>query len=233
MARYSLFGAANTPRHIAEADSVAVLGLGRFGTALALELVASGTEVLGIDSDADIVQNLSGELTQVVRADSTKQEVLHQLAIDEFDRVVVAIGSNVRASILTCSALLAMKIPVIWAKAVDDQHGLILEQLGIPHVIYPEKDMGRRVAHVVRGSALDFIEVAPGYAAVKAPAPSAIQGKPLGRTSLRETHGVAVAAYQHGDEPWQNADSTTVLQPGDTVLVLGPTAVAESFAQLR
>lgn len=232
MAKFGIFSG-DTSRRIAEADSVAVIGLGRFGSALALELMASGTEVLGIDLDEELVQALNGELTQVVRTDSTKQEALRQLAIDEFDRVVVAIGSNVSASILTCSALLTMKIPVIWAKAVDDQHGLILEQLGVHHVIYPEKDMGRRVAHLVRGAALDFIEVAPGYAAVTAPVPSSIQGVALGATALRRNHGVTIAAYQHGDEPWQNADNATTLQEGDTVLVLGPTKKAESFAQLR
>ena len=232
MARFGIFSG-DTSRRIAEADSVAVIGLGRFGSALALELMANGTEVLGIDLDEELVQALNGELTQVVRADSTKQEALRQLAVNEFDRVVVAIGSNVSASILTCSALLNMKIPVIWAKAVDDQHGLILEQLGVHHVIYPEKDMGRRVAHLVRGAALDFIEVAPGYAAVKAPVPSTIQGVPLGETALRQTYGVTIAAYQHGEERWQNADNTSVLRAGDTMLVLGPTAKAESFAQLR
>lgn len=107
------------------------------------------------------MQAINGQLTQVVRADSTKREVLQQLALEEFDRVVVAIENNISASILTTSVLLGMKIPVIWAKAVDDQHRLILEQLGVHHVIYSEKDMGRRVAHPVRGAALVFIEIAP------------------------------------------------------------------------
>jgi trk system potassium uptake protein TrkA len=146
---------------------------------------------------------------------------------------VVAIGSDISASILTCSILLSMRIPVIWAKATDDRHGLILEQLGVPNVVYPEKDMGRRVAHLVRGAALDYIEVAPGYALVKAPAPSTIHGKRLGETRLRADYGVTIAAFQHGDEPWRNADADTTLGPGDTVLVVGPTADAESFAQLR
>ncbi len=232
MAKFSIFGGDDTSHRIAEADSVAVIGLGRFGIALALELMAGGTEVLGIDTDEEVVQSLNGELTQVVRADSTKREVLKQLAINEFDRVVVSIGNNVSASILTCSALLTMKIPVIWAKAVDDQHGLILEQLGVHHVIYPEKDMGRRVAHLVRGAALDYIEVAKGYALVKAPVPTEIQGKPLGETDLRRVRGVTIAAYQHGTDPWRNADNATVLESGDTILVVGPTAKAESFAQL-
>ncbi|WP_022887879.1 potassium channel family protein [Agromyces italicus] len=232
MVRFPLFGG-DTSRRIAEADSVAVIGLGRFGSALALELMAGGTEVLGIDLEEDLVQALNGELTQVVRADSTKEEALRQLAVDEFDRVVVAIGGDISASILTCSVLLSMKIPVIWAKAVDDRHGLILEQLGVHHVIYPEKDMGRRVAHLVRGAALDYIEVAPGYALVKTAAPSVLHGKPLGDTGIRSSHGITVAAYQHGDEAWRNADNATVLHAGDTILIVGPTADAEAFAQLR
>lgn len=232
MVRFSLFGG-DASRRIAEADSVAVIGLGRFGSALAHELMAAGTEVLGIDLDEDLVQAHNGELTQVVRADSTREEALRQLAIDEFERVVVAIGDDVSASILTCSVLLSMRIPVIWAKAVDDRHGLILEQLGVHKVIYPEHDMGRRVAHLVRGAALDYIEVAPGYALVKAAAPSMLHGVALGETGVRTTHGITVAAYQHGADEWHNADNTTVLQPGDTILIVGPTERAEAFAQLR
>lgn len=232
MVKFPFFGG-DTSRRIAEADSVAVIGLGRFGSALAVELMAGGTEVLGIDLEEDLVQTLNGQLTQVVRADSTKEEALRQLAIDEFDRVVVAIGGDVSASILTCSVLLSMQIPVIWAKAVDDRHGLILEQLGVHHVIYPEKDMGRRVAHLVRGAALDYIEVAPGYALVKTAAPSLLHGKRLGDTGIRASHGITIAAYQHEEEPWRNADNNTMLHEGDTVLVVGPTSSAEAFAQLR
>ncbi|KRC62158.1 potassium transporter [Agromyces sp. Root81] len=218
---------------MAEADSVAVIGLGRFGSALALELMAGGTEVLGIDVDETLVQSLNGRLTQVVRADSTKEEALRQLAVDEFDRVVVAIGDDISASILTSSVLLSMGIPVIWAKVVDDRHGLILEQLGVHHVIYPEKDMGRRVAHLVRGAALDYIEVDPGYALVKAAAPVMLIGKRLGDSGLRTEHDVTVAAFKRAGEQWRNADADTVLHAGDTILVVGPTASAESFAQLR
>ena len=129
MPKFLSFG--QDARRIAEADSVAVIGLGRFGTSLALELMASGTEVLGIDSDEAIVQSLNGELTQVVRADSTRLDVLQQLAIGEFDRVVVAIGSDITASILTSSLLLQLAVPVIWAKAIDERHGAVLEQLGV------------------------------------------------------------------------------------------------------
>lgn len=232
MARFTLFGA-DTSRRIAEADSVAVIGLGRFGSSLALELMAGGTEVLGIDVDEELVQSLNGRLTQVVRADSTKEEALRQLAIDEFDRVVVAIGDDISASILTCSVLIGMKIPGIWAKAVDDRHGIILEQLGVHHVIYPEKDMGRKVAHLVRGAAQDYIEIERGYAVVKSTPPARLCGMPLGTTGLRKEFGVTVAAYKKPGADWTNADADTVLGPEDTILIVGPTRKAEGFAQLR
>lgn len=231
MAKFSLFG--DNSRRIAEADSVAVIGLGRFGLSLALELMASGTEVLGIDSRDEIVQSLNGQLTQVVRADSTKEEVLRQLAVHEFDRVVVAIGNDVQASILTASLLLQLKVPVIWAKAVSAQHGRILEQLGIHHVVYPEADMGRRVAHLVRGAAIDFLEIDKGYALVKADVPVRFQGTPLGETNLRQMYGVTITAFKDAAGAWRNADNQTVLSAGDTVLAVGPTSKAEAFAQLR
>lgn len=230
MARFTRFR--DTQRRIAEADSVAVIGLGRFGNSLAMELMSSGTEVLGIDADEDIVQSLNGQLTQVVRADSTKEEALRQLAVNEFDRVVVAIGSDIQASILTCSALLSMKVPQIWVKAADDRHGLILEQLGVHHVIYPEKEMGKRVAHLVRGAAMDFLEIDRGYAMVKTVAPSRLHGVRLGDTGIRRSHGVTIAAFQRPESAWQNADAETVLGPGDKILIVGPTTKAEDFAQL-
>ncbi|MFE5670255.1 potassium channel family protein [Agromyces sp. NPDC056523] len=234
MARFTLFGgASDTSRRIAEADSVAVIGLGRFGTSLALELMAGGTEVLGIDADEEIVQSLNGVLTQVVRADSTKSEALQQLAVDEFDRVVVAIGSDITASILTCSVLLGMKVPGIWAKAVTEQHALILEQLGVHRVIRPEAEMGRRVAHLVRGAAQDYIEIDRGYAIVKSIPPARLHGIPLGKTGLRKEFGVTIAAFKKPGGEWHNADAETVLSEGDTILIVGPTRKAEGFAQLR
>lgn len=220
-------------RRIAEADSVAVIGLGRFGTSLALELMETGTEVLGIDVDDTIVQSMNGRLTQAVRADSTKLDVLEELGIGGFERVVVAVGSDIKVSILTASLVLRLGVPVVWAKADDEQHALILEQLGVHRVLAPERDMGRRVAHLVRGAAADYVEIDPGYAMVKTIAPTALHGITLAEAEVRSTHAVTVAAYRGRDGQWQNAEATTELQAGDTVLVVGPTARVESFAQLR
>lgn len=233
MARSGFFSGAARASRIAEADSVAVIGLGRFGQALAMELMATGTEVLGIDTSEEIVQSLNGVLSQVVRADSTKEETLRQLAVNDFDRVVVAIGTDIQSSILTTSLLIRLGVPQIWAKAVSDPHGQILAQLGVPHVIYPEHDMGRRVAHLVRGAALDYIEVDSDYAIVKMQPNSALLGKRLGDTRLRQEHGVTVMAVRRGDDPWRNADAETTVSTGDTVLIAGPTRQAEEFGQLR
>lgn len=231
MARFPRISASAS--RIAEADSVAVIGLGRFGLALALELMASGTEVLGIDQDEEIVQSLNGDLTQVVRLDSTREEALRQVAVDEFDRVVVAIGDDLKASILTCSVLRSMGVPSIWAKAVDERHALILEQLGVHHVISPEKDMGRRVAHLVRGAAIDFLEIDEGYALVKTAVPADLHGIRLGDAKPRTRFGVTIAAFRRGEGAWQSTDADTVLTAEDRVLVLGPTMRAEEFAQRR
>lgn len=225
--------AKSSPKRIAEADSVVVIGLGRFGTSLALELMAAGTEVLGIDSDEEIVQSLNGRLTHVVRLDSTNEEALRQLAVHEFDRAVVAIGSDIQASILTTSLLMRFEIPDIWAKAVSDAHGRIFEQLGVQHVIFPEKDMGRRVAHLVRGAALDYIEIDRDFAILKMSPNSLVLGVPLGESHIRSRFGVTVLAYKREETGWKNADLSTVLHEGDTMLVSGPIVKAEAFGQLR
>jgi trk system potassium uptake protein len=216
-----------------ESNSVAVIGLGRFGTAVAQELMVNGTEVLGIDARDDIVQAHGGLLTHVVAADSTKEETLRQLSIPEFDRVVVAIGSDVQASILTTSLLLRFEIRHVWAKAVGDAHGRILEQLGVKHVIYPEKDMGRRVAHLVRGTMQDYIDIGDDFALVKTVANLAVVGIPLGEAKIRSRHGVTITAYKPAGKPWQHATVETVIQAGDLILVAGQTRKVEEFSRFR
>jgi len=232
LAKFTLFGGTDTAR-VAEADSVAVIGLGRFGRALALELMASGTEVLGIDRDEDIVQSLNGQLTHVVRADTTRAEVLKQLSIPEFDRVVVAIGNDVEASILTTSLLLSFDIPDIWAKAVSDAHGTILSQIGIKHVVYPEKEMGKRVAHLVRGAMQDYIEIGNDFALCKTTPNVDLIGKKLGESEVRAKYGVTITAVRKPGGSWTYTTADTVIDADDEILVTGQTSKAEAYSQLR
>ncbi len=223
---------AATPERLAATDSVVVIGLGRFGSSLALELEATGTEVLGIDADAEIVQSLAGRLTHVVRADSTSEEALRQLAVHEFERAVVGIGSNIEASLLTASLLKGFGIGIIWAKAISEPHAKILAQLGIDQVVSPEHDMGRRVAHLVRGRMLDFIEFEDGFAMVKSLPPPSLFGITLGDSEVRSRYGVTVVAVKRRGESFTYATPETVLGEGDTVIVSGATSAVEGFSEL-
>ena len=232
MAKFSLFGPRG-PARMAEEDAVVVIGLGRFGSSLAIELMASGTEVLGIDADEDVVQAHNGLLTHVVRADSTKEETLRQLSVPDFNSVVVAIGGDIQANILTASLLLKMGVPNIWAKAVSEPHGEILEQLGVPHVVRPEKDMGKRVAHLVRGVMQDYIEIGENFALVKMSPPQELVGVPLSQTGVRAAHSVTVTAFHRPDSGWTYATAETVLEEGDTILVAGEPKRVEAFSLLR
>lgn len=220
-------------RRVAGDDSVVVLGLGRFGRSLAAELIASGTEVLGIDADESIVQELSATLTHVVRADTTSEEALRQLAVPEFDRAVVAIGSHIEASLLTASLLKTLGVKTIWAKAISEPHGRILSQLGVDHVVYPEHDMGRRVAHLVRGGMLDFIQFETDFAMVKTVPPAFILGRPLAETGIRREHGVTVVGVKTPGGSFTHATGETVLGLGDTVIVSGLPQAVERFSSLQ
>lgn len=217
----------------AKVDSVVVIGLGRFGRSLALELMAAETEVLGIDADAAIIQELSSQLTHAVRADSTSEETMRQLAVHEFDRAVVAIGTNIEASLLTASLLKNLGITNIWAKAISEAHGRILKQLGVPHVVYPEHDMGRRVAHLVKGRMLDFIQFEPDYAMVKTEPPALLLGMPLSQSGVRRAHGVTVVGVKRPDGPFTHATGETVLERGDMVILSGRPRDVERFSELR
>jgi len=226
-------GRGDGPSRLAVADSVAVIGLGRFGGSLALELMAADTEVLGIDYSDEIVQTFNGELTQVIRADATKENALRQLGVHEFDRAVIGVGTHIEASLLTASLLVSFGVPNIWAKAISEPHGRILEQLGVHHVVFPELEMGRRVAHLVRGAMLDYIEFEDDFAMVKTIAPARLVGKRLGETGVRAEHGITVVAVHHPGQGFTYATNDTVLQSGDTIIVSGKTSDAERFALLR
>lgn len=213
-------------------DSVVVIGLGRFGKSLALELMQQDTDVLGIDSDLHLVDALTGRLTQVIAADSTNEDALRQLSVHEFDRAVIGVGSNLEASILTASVLLGFNIPNIWAKAVSHSHARILTQLGVHHVVRPEHDMGKRTAHLVRGRMLDYIEFDDGFAMVKTNAPARITGRPLAETGVRREHGVTVVAIKRSGEDFTYAAADTVVNRDDVIIVSGRTRQVENFSEL-
>ncbi|PTM87262.1 trk system potassium uptake protein TrkA [Dietzia psychralcaliphila] len=209
-----------------------MLGLGRFGKSLALELMAQGAEVLGVDSSDAVVQKVSHRLTHAVVADTTDEESLRQLSVHQFDRAVVGMGSDLEASLLTASVLINLGVPNIWAKATSNSHAKILTQIGVHHVVRPEHDMGKRVAHLVRGRMIDYIEFDDGFAMVKTSAPAFALGHPLGQTNIRTDFGVTVVAIKRPGEGFTYATAETVLTSGDTIIVSGRVRDTERFAEL-
>ena len=214
------------------ASTIAVIGLGRFGTALALELVKTGREVLGIDSDERLVQANAESLTHVVQADTTDEATLRELGIQDFDSAVVAIGSDLEASILTASLLLQLGVPEVWAKATSVSHGRILEQLGVHHVIFPEMDMGKRVAHMVSGESLDYVELDKDFVMVKTEAPDLFHGKTLSELKFRSEHGITVVATKRADSTYQPSFPETVIEKGDLMIVAGRTQQVDEFCRM-
>jgi trk system potassium uptake protein len=214
-------------------DPVAVIGLGRFGTALALELAGGGTEVLAVDNHSDIVQRLSGRLGQVVVADSTDVDALREIGITDFTRVVVAIGADLEASILTTALLSELGIPDIWAKAMSEQHATILERIGAHHVVFPEHEMGERVAHLVSGRLLDWVELDPQWVFAKTRPPREFVGKPLRETGLRSKHRVTVVSIKpESPDTYTHADMDTVLTYGTVIVIAGRPDDVERFVEL-
>jgi trk system potassium uptake protein len=209
-----------------------VIGLGRFGGGLAATLVGMGHEVLGIDADPRIVQELSGVLTHVVEADSTSEEALRQLGVQEFSTAIVAIGTDLEASILTTGVLVDLGIKRIVAKAVTEPHGRILTRIGAHKVVFPERDMGIRVGHSLAGSILDYFELDPGFALVESTAPRELVGKTLADAEVRKRYGVTVVCIKPAGGSFTYATPETVVQEGDVLVVAGEKRRAESFGEL-
>jgi trk system potassium uptake protein TrkA len=172
----------------------------------------------------------------VVTADSTDVEALNQLGVSEFAHAVVGIGTDVQASILTTSLLVELEIPDIWSKAISDQHGKILRRIGAHHVVYPEYDMGERVAHLLSGRLLDYVEIDQDFAMIKTKPPRDLVGVPLSETRMRSRYGVTIVAVKGEAQIGGRRDFTyvtpdTVLMYGDEILVLGRLRDIERFAE--
>jgi len=177
----------------------AVIGLGRFGSSVAITLHKMGYEVLAIDNDEERVQEFSNEVTHVVQADTTDEETLMALGIRNFDVVIVAIGEDVQANILTTLQLKELGVSYIVTKASNKLHGKMLEKLGADRVVYPERDMGQRVAHnLVSSTVLDYIELSPNLNIMEVSVPQALVGQTLAQTDLRAKYGINVVAIKRG-----------------------------------
>ena len=203
----------------------AVIGLGRFGTSVAVTLHSLGHEVLAIDADEDRVQKISEEVTHVVQADTTDENTLTALGLRNFDAVVVAIGEDVQANVATTLLLRELGVPYIIAKAKNALHGKMLEKIGADRVVYPERDMGQRVAHsLVSSSILDYIELSPELSLVEVTASGGLIGRTLAQTDLRALYGVNVVAIKRFEDLIVPPQPDEMIHKGDVLIVIGATA---------
>lgn len=203
----------------------AVIGLGRFGSNVAITLHAAGHEVLAVDADSERVQQVSEQVTHVVQADSTDENSLKALGIRNFDVVVVAIGEDVQANTLTTLLLTELGVKHIVAKARNELHGKMLKKIGADRVVYPERDMGQRVAHnLVSSNMLDYIELSANLSLVEVATPKTLVGKTLAETDLRHQYGINVVAMQRKGEIIVPPLPTERMNEGDILIIVGSSA---------
>ena len=200
----------------------AVIGLGRFGSSIARTLSRMGYEVLAADVDADKVNDVNEEVTYAVQLDAMEEEALKSLGLRNFDVVVVAIGQEIKASILVTVMLKEMGVRKIVAKANDELHGKVLQKVGADVVVFPERDMGVRVAHaLVSRNIIDQIHLSPDYSIVEVVVPARFVGKTLGESALRQKYGVTVLAVRRGEEIIISPGAGQNLKEGDVLVAIG------------
>lgn len=205
-----------------------VIGLGRFGSAIAMTLSELGHDVIGVDGDESRVAQMADLVTHALQLDATDEKALRAAGIRDVDVAVVSIGENIESSLLVVMLLRELGVSSIVAKAVTPLHGRILEKLGVSRVIFPEREMAIRVAHsLVMPNVLDYIELSRDFSIVEVPAPDAFVGRTLKQLELRPRFGLTLIAIKRksGDSGAivtniaPAADET--IQRGDTLALLG------------
>jgi len=201
---------------------VVVIGLGRFGSSLARTLSDLGNEVLGLDIDLKRVEFVAEFATQAAQVDATDEEALREMGVRNFDIGVVAIGGDIKSSILVTLLLKRLGVKTVISKAQDDLHGEILEKVGADRVVYPERETGVRVAHAISTPNLvDYLEVISGYGIAKLVVPLSFVGKELGQLELRSRYGLTPLILRRAGELLINPSRSEVLNQGDVLVLSG------------
>jgi trk system potassium uptake protein TrkA len=203
-------------------QQVVVLGLGRFGQTVARELTSLGHDVLALDRNEHLVQSIADDVTKAVQTDFTDEDALEELGLDKFDTAIVAVSSHIESSILTTVLLQRLGVRRIVAEAGNELHRLILERLGVARVVYPEREIGLRVAHSFAApGVLDYFDVAPGYGFARVPITELFRGKTLEALDLPTTYGVTVISLLRDGTVTLNPSATEVLRDTDQLIVAG------------
>jgi len=211
----------------------AVIGLGRFGTSVARTLYSLGQEVLVIDNSEGRLKNLADEVTHSIIGDSTDINVLKNIGINNFDVVIVAIGENVQANIMTTLLLKELGVKHVVAKALTRMQGRVLEKVGADRVVYPERDMGKRVAHnLVTSNLVDYIELAEGVRVIEVVALKEMIGRTLQNLNFRAKHGVNVLLIKRtSGETIFSPGASDQIQEGDIIVIAGEKGAINKFEQ--
>lgn len=209
-----------------------VIGCGRFGSSVAKTLYDLGHEVLAIDLDEEKVQDISDSVTCAVQADVTDEKVLAELGIRNFDVVIVSIGSNYQASIMATLIAKDLGVKKVIVKAHDELHGKVLSKIGADRIIFPERDMGVRVAHnLVSSNILDFIELSPDYSILEIAALDKWSNRTLKELRLPTKYGINVMAIKRGDDINVSPYADDIILEGDVLVVIGSTKDIEKLEQ--
>lgn len=202
--------------------SIAVIGLGRFGSTVAKTVANMGHEVLGVDKDEDMVQKISPYVTHAVVADTSDEDALRELSLNQFDVVVIGIGDNLQGNLMTAMLVKEIGVEYIIAKAQDIMQGKLLEKIGVDLVIYPESDMAIRVAQMlVREHVVDYLQLSKDIGLVEMETPEYLQGKNLIEANIRVRFNVSVVAIRRNNDVIAPPDPHGPLMASDMLLIIG------------
>ena len=208
-----------------------VIGLGRFGGTVSRTLTQMGYDVMGLDRDMRKVQEYSTILPYVYQADTTDENVLKELGVQNMDHAIVAIGDDLQASILTALILKDLGVPTVTAKATSEYHRRVLERIGADHIVQPERDTGVRVAHQLTNKNLvDYLELSAEFSLVEVLAPKEMYGQTLKQLNIRARYGCNIVAIRR-------ADNKVVVSPladekiveGDVLVIIGSNVDINKF----
>ena len=213
--------------------SYAVIGLGRFGSALARQLCKLGAEVLALDVKGDYVQQIANDVTHAVVGDVQDKEVLRALGVRNLDCAVIAIGDNLAASVLITMNLKELGVPYIVCKAHDETHRKVLEKLGVDRVVIPEQEYAQRLARTLNShNVLDYIELSEDFGILDVPAPKSWIGKSLRELNVRAKLGVTIIAVENGGKTNVSPTADYAVGEGDTLVMLGDNVALEKVQKL-
>ncbi|MCQ6277714.1 TrkA family potassium uptake protein [Bacillus sp. EB600] len=211
-----------------------VIGMGRFGSSVATALFNEGNEVLAIDKNEENIEKYQDCLTHAVIGDATDVQTLKEVGIRNFSTVIVAIGDDIQASILSVLLLKELGVKHVVAKAINNSHGRVLNKVGADRVIFPERDMGERLAHQLMSSpnVLNFIELAEDYSMEEIKVPASMHGQNLREINMRANYNITVIAIKNNNKIDILPNPDRALEPDDILIVIGENEDLQKFSHV-